>query len=295
MKLLDFYTEANAVHLGIVEGDQVFDLSAAMPKELSFASVAALLRGEGRARQQAQDCLAHFRSSKAFWHPLEMLKHAPLLDRTCRIFGVGMNYADHVAENNLPNPDSPIFFAKLVSVVTPHNEPIFLPACSEQVDYEAELAFVIGHTARRVSQTEAGHCIAGYTIMNDVTARDLQIHDQQWFRGKNCDGFAPLGPWLVTADEISDACNLEIALKLNGHVMQDSNTRNLIFKPATLVAFLSQTLTLEPGDVISTGTPSGIGYYRTPQQFLHAGDSVEIQVKGIGVLRNKVERRQEPG
>ena len=139
-----------------------------------------------------------------------------------------------------------------------------------------------------MSVRDAGGYIAGFTIMNDVTARDLQFQDKQWFRGKNCDGFAPLGPWLVTADQVSNPDDLAITLRLNGQVRQRSSTSQLFFKPAELLSFLSQTLTLEPGDVISTGTPGGIGYYADPRVFLKDGDVVEVEVEGIGVLRNTV-------
>jgi 2-keto-4-pentenoate hydratase/2-oxohepta-3-ene-1,7-dioic acid hydratase in catechol pathway len=207
------------------------------------------------------------------------------------LFCVGLNYADHAAENNLHPPETPIFFTKLASVVIPHGTPIPLPHGPDQVDYEAEMAVVIGQRADRVSPEQAHACIAGYTIINDVSARDLQRNDKQWFRGKNCNGFGPLGPWLVTADEIGDPGNLAISLRLNGEVRQHSNTRNLIFPPAALISILSQTLVLEPGDLISTGTPAGVGFHMKPQIFLKAGDRVVIEVEGIGVLENGVVER----
>jgi acylpyruvate hydrolase len=154
------------------------------------------------------------------------------------------------------------------------------------VDYEAEVAVVIGRRADRVTEAEASACIAGYSIMNDVSARDLQRLDKQWFRGKNCNGFGPLGPWLVTADDIADAADMEVMLRVNGEERQHSNTKNLVFGPASLISILSQTLVLEPGDVISTGTPAGIGSCRKPPVFLRAGDRVEIEVAGIGILEN---------
>ncbi len=292
MKLLNFHANGG-IHLGAAEGGRVYDLSAAVPDDEALASVVSLLRAGPEGRRRAQQVLARGRSDLGRWYPLNGLVHAPLLTRDCRIFAVGLNYADHAAENNLPPPESPIIFGKLASGITPHGEPIPLPRCTDQVDYEAEFACVIGRRARQVSETEAAVCIGGYTIMNDVTARDLQIKDQQWFRGKNCDGFAPMGPWLVTADEVPDPNNLEITLRLNGTVRQHSNTGQLFFKPPALIAFLSQTLTLEPGDAISTGTPGGVGFYAKPPVFLRAGDVVEVEVQSLGTLRNTVIQSKE--
>ena len=220
--------------------------------------------------------------------PLTGLRHASLVEADARVFCVGLNYADHAAENNLPPPSSPIFFSKLAAVVIPHKTGIPIPKSSQQVDYEAEFAVVIGRRADRASEAEARACIAGYTIMNDVSARDFQFKDKQWFRGKNCNGFGPMGPWVVTADSVADPLALDISLRLNGETLQRSSTRNLVFGPEALVSALSQTLVLEPGDVISTGTPAGVGFHRKPQVFLRAGDRVEVEVSGIGVLENFV-------
>jgi len=288
MKLLNFYTAENDLHLGVVENGQVFDLSAAIPAKIAFSSVVEFVRGGPEAICEAEAALPRYREEHFRWRPFETLEHGPLISREGRIFAVGLNYADHAAENHLPPPDSPIIFTKLASGVTPHNRAVALPACSSQVDYEAEFAFMISRAAKGVSETDGVRFIAGYTIMNDVTARDLQFQDKQWFRGKNCDGFAPLGPYLVTADELSNSDNLEIKLTLNGQVMQHSNTRNLFFKPPTLIAYLSQTLGLEAGDVIATGTPAGIGYFLNPQVFLKPGDVMEVEVERIGVLRNSI-------
>jgi len=277
MKLLNFYSEAGEKALGAVEGDRVYDLTGA-----GFASVGALLRGGDAALAKARE----LRKTPAQSVPLADVKLAPLVEPDARVFCVGLNYADHAAENNLPPPSSPIFFAKLASVVIPHKAGIPIPKSSQQVDYEAEFALVIGRRADCVSETEALACIAGYTIMNDVSARDFQFKDKQWFRGKNCNGFGPMGPWMVTADSVPDPLALDISLRLNGETLQHSNTRNLVFSPAALVSTLSQSLVLEPGDVISTGTPAGIGFHRKPQVFLKPGDRMEIEVSGIGILEN---------
>src|SRR6185295_14167109 len=166
--------------------------------------------------------------------------------------------------------------------------PIIIPPATSQVDYEAELGVVIGSRAYRVTPEEAIECVAGYTIVHDVSARDLQFGDKQWTRGKSIDTFAPMGPCLVSQSELGDGSGLAIELRLNGERMQKSNTRNLIFNVPALVSHISQTMTLEPGDVISTGTPSGVGFVRNPPVFLKPGDIVEIEIEGIGVLRNPV-------
>lgn len=289
MKLLNFYASNGQKAMGMVDGDRVIDLFAASGNKAEFASVGAWLR----AGESAGKALGGLRERGAKHSlPLPALKHAPLIERDARVFCVGLNYADHAAENNLPPPSSPIFFSKLAAVVIPHLAPIPLPPASTQVDYEAEVAVMIGKRADRVDETTARSSIAGYSIMNDVTARDLQVKDKQWFRGKNCNGFGPLGPWLVTLDQIPDPRNLEVMLRVNGETRQHSNTRNLIFSPEALVSILSQTLALEPGDVISTGTPSGIGFHRKPQVFLRCGDSIEIEVSAIGILKNVMSAAQ---
>ena len=277
MKLLNYYSEAGEKALGAVESDRVYNLTSA-----GFASLGALLRGGDAAVEKARE----LRKDPAQSVPLADVKHAPLVEPDARVFCVGLNYADHAAENNLPPPSSPIFFSKLAAVVIPHKAGIPIPKTSQQVDYEAEFALVIGRRADCVSEAEALACIAGYTIMNDVSARDFQFKDKQWFRGKNCNGFGPMGPWMVTADSVPDPLALDISLRLNGETLQHSNTRNLVFPPAALVSTLSQSLVLEPGDVISTGTPAGIGFHRKPQVFLKPGDKMEIEVSGIGILEN---------
>lgn len=288
MKLTNFHSSPEAIHLGIVDGDRVFDLTAAADGQAEFASVTAWLRGGVAARREADRRLQAWRAAGRRGPALAALNHAPLVARDARVFCVGLNYADHAAENNLRPPSAPIFFSKLASVVIPHGAPIPIPTPGSLVDYEAEVAVVLGAPASRVSEGEGAACIAGYTIMNDVTARDIQRAENQWFRSKNCNGFGPMGPWLVTTDEIADPGDIEIALRLNGQVRQQSSTRQLVFTPAALVSRLSQTLALEPGDVISTGTPAGIGAKQNPPVFLKAGDCVEIEVAGVGILRNPV-------
>jgi 2-keto-4-pentenoate hydratase/2-oxohepta-3-ene-1,7-dioic acid hydratase in catechol pathway len=208
--------------------------------------------------------------------------------RPGKIICIGLNYRDHAAESNMPVPTSPVTFSKYVTSVAGPSKPIVLPDVSRQVDYEAEMAIVIGRRAKRVSVERAFDHVLGYMNFNDVSARDLQFADGQWQRGKACDTFAPMGPYIVTRDAAGDPHALRIQLRLNGQTMQDSSTAQLIFGVDKIVSFLSQTVTLEPGDVIATGTPPGVGFARKPPVFLKAGDVVEVEVEGLGVLSNPV-------
>jgi len=210
------------------------------------------------------------------------------MPRPGKLICIGLNYRDHAAESNMPIPEKPIVFSKFATAVTGPNQPVVLPARSEKVDYEAELAFVIGRRAKNVAKEKALDYVLGYTCLNDVTARDFQFADGQWQRGKSCDTFAPMGECIVTTDEIPDPHRLAIKLRLNGQTMQDSNTDQLIFGIPELVAFLSETITLEPGDVVATGTPPGVGFARKPPVFLKDGDVMEVEVEGLGVLTNPV-------
>lgn len=212
---------------------------------------------------------------------------APIL-RPGKIICVGRNYAEHARERGSEVSAQPMFFLKSNNTICGPGDSIVLPPNSSQVDYEAELAVVIGKGGKNIPEEKASEHVAGYMLMNDVTARDMQAADKQWFRGKSCDTFAPIGPWIVTKDEAPDPHSLRIALTLNGQTMQDSNTRNMMFKIPYLISYLSRSLTFEPGDIISTGTPEGIGASRTPPVFLKPGDSVSIAVETIGTLTNTV-------
>lgn len=205
-----------------------------------------------------------------------------------KILAIGRNYVDHAIEGGAAPPEAPLLFNKLTNSLSAHNAPIVLPPISSKVDYEAELAVVIGQRAKRVSEAEALDYVFGYTLINDVSARDLQFGDGQWTRGKGLDTFAPLGPFITTRDEIKDVQALKIEGRLNGEVMQSSNTSKMIFKVAYLVSYLSQGITLEPGDVIATGTPDGVGVFRKPPVLLKAGDVFEVEIEGLGTLRNPV-------
>ena len=220
------------------------------------------------------------RRAEAYW-----LAPVP---RPGKVICIGLNYRDHAAESNMAIPERPVVFSKFSTAVIAPGEPVVLPSTSAQVDYEAELAVVIGRRAKNVSTNSALHCVLGYTAFNDVSARDFQFADGQWQRGKSCDTFAPMGPFIVTPDEIPDPHKLSIKLRLNGKTMQDSNTDQLIFGIPELIAFLSETITLEPGDVIATGTPPGVGFARKPAVFLKHGDEMEVEIEKIGTLNSQV-------
>jgi 2-keto-4-pentenoate hydratase/2-oxohepta-3-ene-1,7-dioic acid hydratase in catechol pathway len=212
-----------------------------------------------------------------------------------KVVAIGLNYRDHAREQGAPIPDSPIIFAKFpTSVIGPGDAIVWDPALTQQVDYEAELAVVIGRRARNVSEADALDFVAGYTCSNDVSARDLQFGDHQWVRGKSLDTFCPLGPVLVTVDEIPDPQDLSVRALLNGEVMQDSRTSEMIFGVRELIAFASRAFTLLPGDVILTGTPHGVGVFRKPPVFLKDGDRIVIEIEKVGRLEN-VCRSEVPG
>jgi 2-keto-4-pentenoate hydratase/2-oxohepta-3-ene-1,7-dioic acid hydratase in catechol pathway len=199
-----------------------------------------------------------------------------------------LNYRDHAAEGNNPIPEVPTIFAKFQSAITGHRHPIVLPKNSSKPDYEAEFAVVIGKGGRHIPEADWRKHVFGYTITNDVSARDFQSATSQWMIGKTFDTFAPIGPAVVTADEIEDPHNLRISLTLNGEVMQDSNTNNLIFGVPRLISYLSSVFTLETGDIIATGTPAGVGFARKPPRWLRPGDECRIQIQGLGELVNPV-------
>lgn len=219
---------------------------------------------------------------------LDSVRLAAPIPRPGKILCIGLNYRDHAQETGKPIPERPILFSKFSTAVVGPNEPVVLPRVSSQVDFEAELGVVLGRRAKHVPRERALEHVLGYVILNDVSARDLQYGDGQWQRGKSCDTFAPLGPAIVTIDEIPDPGALGIRLRLNGAVMQESNTRQLIFGVPDLIAFLSQTITLEPGDVLATGTPAGVGCARQPPVFLKPGDQLEVEIDGLGLLANPV-------
>ncbi len=210
------------------------------------------------------------------------------IERPQKIICVGLNYRDHAEEQGGDLPERPLLFAKWPNTLIGPGDPIVLPSISTKVDYEAELGVVIGSRARGVSVENALEAVAGYICVNDVSGRDLQFSDGQWVRGKSLDTFCPVGPALVPVSEIPDPQALGIRAILNGEVMQDSTTANMVFGVAEIVAFITQAITLEPGDLIATGTPAGVGVFRDPQVLLKPGDEITIEIDGIGALTNPV-------
>ena len=223
-------------------------------------------------------------------YPLDAIEFLPAVIPR-KILAIGRNYVDHAIEGGAEPPKAPLIFNKLSNSLSAHNARIVLPTISSQVDYEAELAVIIGRRAKRVDEATALDYVFGYTLINDVSARDLQFGDGQWTRGKGLDTFAPLGPFITTRDEIADVQSLKIEGRLNGEVMQSSNTGKMIFSVAYLISYLSQGMTLEPGDVIATGTPEGVGFFRDPRVLLKAGDVFEVTIEKLGTLRNPVSER----
>ncbi|HXJ92472.1 MAG TPA: fumarylacetoacetate hydrolase family protein [Terriglobia bacterium] len=312
MKLVT-YENANGRALGVVEGSSVVDVAEALewggllpkPEAALRAAVEKLEAGDGppldmidlisrgpeylAALGQVTSAAASAAASEpGLLTPLARARLRAPIARPPKITCVGLNYADHAREQGIEPPETPVFFLKSVNTIIGPGDPVRLPPNTEQPDYEAELAVVIGKGGSRIPQERAWEHVAGYTLLNDVTARDMQHGDKQWFRGKSCDTFAPIGPWIVTADEIPDPHNLAISLTLNGETMQDSSTSNLIHRIDFLISYLSQSLTWEPGDLISTGTPPGVGVFRKPPVFIKAGDQMSVTVEGVGTLTNPV-------
>jgi acylpyruvate hydrolase len=301
MRLVQFYTGADICPGVLLGSDRLVNLKAAALAysdrfQAPIDSILTLLRqGEmvlGQVRALVDDLRAGITGAGSTEDVVlgstDIKFAAPILSPQ-KIIGVGLNYRDHCEENHLKPPQFPITFAKYPSAIIGPEEAIDLHAhVTRQVDYEAEFAFVIGKQARHVSRQEALDYVAGYTIVNDVSARDLQFAEGQWVRAKSLDTFCPLGPALVTKDEIPDPHSLDIKCVLNGATVQHSNTRHLLFGVQDLVSHLSSSITLLPGDIISTGTPGGVGYYKKPQLFLKSGDRVQVEIDRIGILGNPV-------
>lgn len=224
---------------------------------------------------------------EAIGEPMTERRGCPL-DRPSKIICLGKNYAEHAKEGGFDQPDKPLLFCKGSNALNGPYDPILLPRSCGKIDWEVELAVVIGREAKRIRKADARDVMAGVTIMNDVSGREAQFADSQWFRGKSYDTFAPLGPAIVTMEEIGDIQNLRLTAVVDGTVMQDGNSRDMIFDVATLIEFISEDMTLYPGDVISTGTPSGVGYFRHPPVELTAGTVVECRIEKIGAIVNRV-------
>jgi 2-keto-4-pentenoate hydratase/2-oxohepta-3-ene-1,7-dioic acid hydratase in catechol pathway len=288
MRLVQYRTK-NGNRLGvIVAGDRIVDVQRAAVEAGqnvdAFRSTVTLLDAGQAALEFARKLPP---DSEAI--PLASVElDAPVTPR--KIVAIGLNYRDHAIEAGLKIPAAPLCFAKFTSSLAGPFDPIRLPAEDAQVDFEGELGFVIGRTAKRVAESEAMNFVAGYVTFNDVSARKWQFEDGQWTRGKSCDSFAPYGPCLVTADEVPDPGALRIETRVNGELLQSSNTNQLIFGIPRLISYLSHGFTLEPGDLIATGTPSGVGFSRKPPRFLKDGDLVEVEIEAVGKICNRVIR-----
>jgi len=264
-------------HAGVVVEDHVVSL-----KDAGFPDLLSFLQGGSDALRKAEV----YAETAPGAVPLASVKLCAPLPDPPKILCMGLNYRDHATESGLELPKYPVIFAKYSNTVIGPGDHIVLPKNSRKPDYEAEFGFVIGKRARHVRAEDWRNYVFGYMNCNDVSARDYQMSVSQWTMGKNFDTLAPMGPYLASVDEIADPHNLNISLTLNGETMQSSNTRELIFKIPETVAFLSSVMTLEPGDVVLTGTPAGVGFSRTPPRWLMPGDEVVVRVEGLGELRN---------
>ncbi|MFS0575697.1 fumarylacetoacetate hydrolase family protein [Sporosarcina sp. 179-K 3D1 HS] len=308
MKLITFTTAGHSRIGAVVEENKVVDLNYAYQallknqekyryKEIAEAYIPAkmeeFLQGGKESMGLAQEALAFaLENPDSFEHQLIYEKSAVKVEAPVTAPGkmicVGHNYREHILEMGREIPEFPVVFAKFANTVIGPEDDIPFHPISEQLDYEAEFTFVIGKQARNVSEEDALDYVAGYTIANDVTYRDIQRRTLEWLQGKSVDGSAPMGPWLVTTDELTDPSGLDVVLTVNGEVRQKTNTANLVFSVQKLVAFLSNLMTLEPGDVILSGTPGGVGVAMDPPTFLKNGDVVRIEIDKVGVLENRV-------
>jgi len=285
MRFVTFERDGAAPEAGVISGGEVIGLAAA-----GYPNLLAVIAGGKEALAQIESFIAAAPQSSRFdASAVSLLAPIP---RPPKIICVGLNYADHAREAKLDIPKVPTIFAKFPTAVIGPGANIVLPKASSKPDYEAEFALVIGRGGRHIPAARWQEHVFGYLNFNDVSARDYQMATTQWIMGKTFDTFAPMGPWIVTADEIADPHALEIKLTLNGELMQCSNTRNLIFGIPALIEFLSSVFTLEPGDVVATGTPAGVGFARKPPRYLRPGDEVVVEVQGLGALRNPVVAEQ---
>ncbi len=268
MKFAQFYEDSGKVRVGIVAEDLLLPLDF-----------------EG----DLVDFMSQAPESYPFEQgiPLSEARLAPVITRPSKIIALGLNYKDHARESKGEPPREPLIFAKFSNSLTAHGSPIqWSTRLTQKVDFEAELCVIIGKSVKDLDENQALEAVFGYTCANDVSARDLQFGDGQWVRGKSLDTFCPAGPWVVTRDELGDGSGLAIRCRLNGELMQDSNTSQMIFSVPKIVSFLSRHFSLFPGDIILTGTPSGVGAFRQPPVYLKDGDVVEVEIHGIGTLTN---------
>jgi 2-keto-4-pentenoate hydratase/2-oxohepta-3-ene-1,7-dioic acid hydratase in catechol pathway len=291
MRLASFVGTTGVARLGAVTDRGLIDLRTAA-RNLGAASdafadmVSFLVAGDAAASEAERLAKEPPHGSVV---PVTGIRLLPPVPRPGKIVGVGLNYRDHQIESGAKEaPKAPMIFAKFTSSIAAAEDAIVIPSGDLQVDYEAEMAVVIGKKGKAIPEAKALEYVAGYMPLNDVSARAWQFADKQWVRGKSCDTFCPTGPYLTTRDEVADPHALAIRARVNGATLQDSNTTKMIFKVPQLIAHISASITLEPGDIIATGTPEGVGAFRTPPIFLKPGDVVEIEIERLGVLRNPV-------
>lgn len=280
MKLATF-THSGTTRIGVVDGDDVVDLSAASP-DLP-RDMLAFLEAGAEAMQVASAAISDGKRI-----PLAAVHLEAPIARPPKFLAVGLNYADHVAESGLETPEHPMIFNKQSTCVTGPTDPIHVPRASHVLDYEGELGFVIGRRGRHISRDDAADYIAGYLVVDDATVRDWQFRTPTWTLGKSFDTHGPIGPWIVTTDELPNPHQLALRTYVNDELRQESNTKQLIFDCFHLVEYLSTAFTLEPGDIVATGTPSGVGLVRKPPEILKAGDVVRVEIEGIGQIENPI-------
>lgn len=288
MRLVQYNVQGES-RLGVAIADGIVDVRKAADRarrdSKTFASTLDFLKAGDGAFAFAQSLSADSDAIPVSSVHLE----CPVASR--KIIAVGLNYKDHALETGLKLPTAPLCFAKFTSSLSGPFDPIHLPTDDAQVDFEGELGVIIGRKAWRVAESDAMRHVAGYVVFNDVSARKWQFDDGQWTRGKSCDTFAPNGPYLVTADEVPDPGSLRITTRLNGKIMQDSNTNQFIFDIPEIVSYFSHSFTLDPGDLIATGTPAGVGFSRKPPVYLKDGDVIEVEIERIGRISNQVRQR----
>lgn len=284
MRLLAF-EKGGFPTLGLRRGDEFIDLSEAAP---DLPSHMPGLLGAGDAAKDRLSALLENPPANAV-RALDGITYCPPVWNAGKIICVGLNYEDHAAETKLDKPDYPILFLRVATTLVGHEQPLVVPKASEQLDYEAEMVVVIGSKGRNIAREKALELVAGYSVFNEGSVRDFQFKSQTWTSGKNFDASGGFGPELVTADEVPPGGQgLKIRTRLNGETLQDGNTKDMMFKVPELIRVISEVMTLEPGDIIVSGTPPGVGFVRTPPIFMGAGDTCEIEVEGIGLLRNPI-------
>jgi acylpyruvate hydrolase len=283
MRLVTFRHHSQ-IRLGAQVGDSILDLHRANPDLPN--NILLLLSAGASALGLAREALAS--AAPEMFTPLDQVTLLAPVPRPVKILCIGHNYKGHIGIGKTELPEYPNFFCKTANVIIAHGQPIIIPRVTQQVDYEAELAVIIGKRGHNIPEAEAMDYVAGYSIFNDVSARDYQKRTSQWFLGKSFDTFGPLGPALVTTDEVPDPHCLELELTVNGLPKQRTNTNDLIFSIPFLVSYLSQVMTLDPGDILATGTPAKLPEAVNPQRFLEPGDVVEITIEKLGTLRNTV-------